>query len=77
MPAYKAAAVVGAAGGQQSPVIRATRDGQCVVVAIWHGHDAAMGAVAVDAAVDDGADLAVGDARCAVWSADKSRSEFL
>ena len=41
------------------------------------GHEAAVGAVAVDGAMDDGADVAVGDGRRAVGMGYESGGELL
>ena len=74
-PSHKTAAILGAAGGQQPAVIYAACDGRCRA-ACRHGHDTAVGTVAGDAAVDDGANLAVGDGRRTRIASDESGGEL-
>ena len=74
-PSHEAAAVGGAFGGQQPTVIYAACDVRCRA-ACRHGHNTAVGAVAADAAVDDGANLAVGDGRRTRIASDESGSKL-
>ena len=74
VPAYETAAMGGAGSGEQSTVVHAARD---VKRAAWHSHEATMGTVAIDATVDDGAHLTIGDIRRTIAAADKSGTELL
>ena len=74
MPAYEAAAILSALGGEQATRVDAVRDGQR---AGWQSHEAAVGAVALCAAMDDGADLAVRDSRYTVTGGHQSGSKLL
>ena len=71
--AHEAAAAVGAVVRQQTAGEDAARDGN---IAVRIGHEAAVGAVAVLAAMDDGADVAVGERCLAVRPCHKSGSEL-
>ena len=74
MPAYEAATLGGAIGGKHAAVVHAARE---VYIALRESSKAAVGAVAADAAVDDGADLTVRDGHRAVGAGYESRSELL
>ena len=73
MPAHETATVVGSLVGQQTAGVGASLNVQC---AARHGHDAAMGAIAIDFALYIGTHLAVGDAGSSEGAADESCSKL-
>ena len=74
VPGHEAATVIGVLGGQQASGIDAARE---AYVAFRQGHEAAVCAVAADAAMDGGGYVAVGERCLAVRPCHKSGSEPL
>ena len=74
MPAYETAALVSTRAGKHATVVHAVRE---VYIAFWKGNKATVRAVTTDAAMDDGANVAVGDGRRTGIASHESGSELL
>ena len=76
IPAYESAAQCGAVSGQQATVVDAARDVHAMIIAIHSAHDATMTAIAIDAAVNDSADVTVGNVSRTFDLGDKSSGKI-
>ena len=77
IPTYEAAAMGCSVGGQQATVVDAARDVHTMIIAIHSAHDATMTAIVIDAAVNDSADVTVGNVSRTFDLGDKSSGKII
>ena len=72
IPTNETTAQCSTVGGQQTTVVYAARDIHTMVIAPYSAHEAAVAAVTVHTAVNDGADMTVSNVRRTFYSTNNS-----